>query len=137
MTLSVEASKRIHEIVSTAVIASLENDPSKEFILAILNERKYDPFSFFSGPSKTLLESETDRILLEMIRDILKEIFNSEMRNKLKTVILAADIEQKVFFAGRAAVNEFIDRVRAPIDGNLIKITLGLSDDDELEDDDE
>lgn len=39
MTLSSEANKRIYEIVETAIHTALENDPSKEFILAILNKK--------------------------------------------------------------------------------------------------
>lgn len=135
MNLPAEAQQRVYEIVDTAIRKELEGDASREFILAYLNT---DPNRYFSrmlfGGDKTPMQSRIDSTLDEIMKEILAEIFNKDFRAKLKQTLLDAAIEEKVLFAGKAAVSEFIDRVKAPIQGDLIKIQLFNSAD---EDDDE
>lgn len=86
------------------------------------------------GPVKSILESETDRHIEGLIKEILAEIFNKDFREKLKAAILAEGIEDKTMFAAKAAVNEFVDRVKAPICGDLVKIRLFNSADEDEDD---
>ena len=136
MNLSTEAKHRLYEIVLNAVETSLEGDSSREFVLSILNsEPDGGMFSrMLYGERKTLLQTETDRHVRDLINEVLKEIFDKDFKARLRATLLANSIQEDVMFAGKAAVSEFIGRVKAPIQGDMIKIRLFNSSDEEDED---